>query len=131
VTEIRKAGAARTLAVDGDVDAPYEVEPADGPIAPLLDRATPAPGADHVTVHSGDGLFRASIPLVDVRRGAIVGGRVQIPEAPTNCWNVKDVARLEVTTGPRPDSIAEKEASRAAKAAAAAAGAADEPGAPA
>jgi hypothetical protein len=118
VTEIRKAGALRTLVVDGEVGAPFESEPADGPLAPLLDRAAPLAGADHVTVHSGDGLFRASIPLADVRRGAIVAGRVQIPEAPTNCWNVKDVARLEVTSGPRPDSIAEKEASRAAKAAA-------------
>jgi hypothetical protein len=121
VTEIRKAGAPRTLVVDGEVGAPLEVEPLDGPLAPLLDRAGPLGGADHATVHSGDGLFRASIPLADLRRGAIVAGRVQIPDAPTNCWNVKDVARLEVTTGPRPDSIAEKEASRAAKAAAAAA----------
>jgi hypothetical protein len=119
VTEIRKAGAPRTLVVDGEVHTPLEVEPRDGPLADLLDRAQPSGSADHATVHSGDGLFRASIPLADLRRGAVVAGRVQVPDAPTNCWNVKDVARIEVTTGPRPDSIAEKEASRAAKAQAA------------
>jgi hypothetical protein len=120
VTEIRKAGARRTLVVDGEVAAPLEVEARDGPLADLLDRAQPLGPADHATVHSGDGLFRASIPLADLRRGAVVDGRVQIPDAPTNCWNVKDVVRLEVTSGARPDSIAEKEASRAAKARAAA-----------
>jgi hypothetical protein len=119
VTEIRKATAPRTLVVDGEVGAPLEVESRDGPLADLLDRAQPDPGADHATVHSGDGLFRASIPLAELRRGVVVDGRVQVPDAPTNCWNVKDVVRLEVTTGPRPDSIAEKEARRIAKEAAA------------
>jgi hypothetical protein len=129
VSEIRKATAPRTLVVDGEVGAPLEIESRDGPLADLLDRAQPLGSADHATVHSGDGLFRASIPLADLRRGAVVDGRVQIPDAPTNCWNVKDVARLEVTRGPRPDSIAEKEASRAAKAQAAASASAE--GAPA
>jgi hypothetical protein len=117
VSAIRKAHDVGVLRVDGEVAEPVEVVERDGDLAALLDRARPLPGTDHATVHSGDGLFTASIPLADLRRGAVVEGRVRVPDAPTNCWNVKDVARIEVTTGPRPDSIAEKAARRAGSAA--------------
>lgn len=61
-------------------------------------------GADHALVHAGDGRFRMSIPLDALRRAALVGGRLVVPDAPSRQWHVKDVTRIEVTTGPRPDS---------------------------
>jgi hypothetical protein len=79
----------------------------DGYVAELLDRAQPRAGADHASVMSADGLYSASIPLADLRRGVLSEGRLTIVGGRTLCWNVKDVARIEVTTGARPDSVPE------------------------
>lgn len=76
-----------------------------GPLASLLVLAGPLPGADHATVSSRDGQFRASVPLDWLRRGRLVAGRLEIPGAPTPCWSVKDVVSIEVTVGPRADSV--------------------------
>ena len=105
---IRRAGETADLVVDGEVERAVHVTERDGAVASLLDRARPRAGADHATVHSADGLYRASIPLTDLRRGALTAGRLTIPDGRTHCWDVKDVARIEVTTGPRPDSVPEK-----------------------
>ena len=104
---IRRADAPRALHVDGEVDLPQVTADRSGPIAGLLDAARPQAGTDHATVHSGDGLYTASIPLADLRRGILFDGRLVVPDGRTLCWNVKDVARIEVTTGHRPDSVPE------------------------
>lgn len=105
---IRRADAPDHLVVDGLVSTPLDEPRAAGPLAPLLERA--APSGDHVTVHSGDGLFQASIPL-DVLRTASLSaeGRVELDESPTRCWLVKDVRRIEVTDGRQPDSLPPEE----------------------
>lgn len=102
---LRRAGDPKLLTIDGEVGHRLESSERDGPLAPRLEQAQPVPGADHATVHSGDGLFTASIPLVDLRRSEIVEGRLQVPEPPTRCWLVKDVVRIELTVGRQPDSV--------------------------
>jgi DMSO/TMAO reductase YedYZ molybdopterin-dependent catalytic subunit len=87
------------------------------PAAVLLDGLAPRPGADHVLVESGDGHYRASIPLAELRRGGWLlvgvpagrGGpvRLVVEDGPTLCWNVKHVASLRFTEGPVPDSVPE------------------------
>ncbi len=77
----------------------------DGPLLPLLGLVGPRSGADHATVRSRDGQYRASIPLEWLRKGRLENGRLRIPGAPTKCWHVKDVVEIEVTTGSRPDSV--------------------------
>ena len=109
---IRRADEPRILTIDGEVSQVLESADRDGPVGPLLDSAAPTAGADHGTVHSGDGLFIASIPLGELRQGEIIDGRLQIDDPPTRCWLVKDVVRIELTNGKQPDSIDEKEARR-------------------
>lgn len=98
-----------TLTVDGQVDQPTTLPRPSGTadLAALLDAAHPTAGADHATVHAADGEYTASIPLAELRRATLTAGRLMIPEGRTKCWNVKDVTRIEVTTGPRPDSVPE------------------------
>ena len=93
------------LMIAGAVERPLEIVQRSGPLEALLTLAGPTAGADHATVSSSDRLFRASIPLDAVRRGHLDHGRLRIPDAPTKCWSVKDVVRIEVTVGPRPDSV--------------------------
>ena len=93
------------LMIAGAVARPLELVQRAGPLEPLLSLAEPTEGADHATIWSSDRLFRASIPLDAVRRGHLDHGRLRIPDAPTKCWSVKDVVRIEVTVGPRPDSV--------------------------
>jgi hypothetical protein len=93
------------LVVDGEVAAPLRTRRRTGAVADLLDAARPRPTADHATVHSADGAYRASIPLADLRRGSLAEGRLTVPDGRTLCWNVKDVGRIEVTRGHRPDSV--------------------------
>jgi len=95
------------IVVDGEVDRPVQDGPRSAAVADLLDRAAPRPGADHGTVHAGGDAYRASIPLADLRRGELDGGRLTIPGGRTLCWNVKDVVRIEVTRGKQPDSVPE------------------------
>ncbi len=109
---IRRADEPRNLEIDGEVSQILESADRDGPVGPLLDSAVPTNGADHGTVHSGDGMFTASIPLVDLRRGEIVDGRLHLDDPPTRCWLVKDVVRIELTAGKQPDSVAAKERAR-------------------
>lgn len=101
----QRAGAPRTLTVDGEVSCPQITDDRTGPVAALLDAAAPRPAADHGTVHSGDGLYTASIPLDALRRGELDDGRLRIRDGRTLCWNVKDVARIELTVGHRADSV--------------------------
>lgn len=98
----------RRLTIEGAITQAVECAERDGPLAPLLDAAAPIPEADHATVCSSDGRFTASIPLTVLRRGEIVDGRLLVPDPPTRCWLVKDVVRLEVTVGRRPDSVDER-----------------------
>ena len=105
---IRQAGDPKTITISGAVGRTFTVARRKGPIATLLGDAHPT--GDHATVHSGDGLFNASIPL-DVLRHALVSeeGRLELPNPPTKCWLVKDVRQIEVTDGPQPDSLPEEE----------------------
>ena len=87
------------------------------PVAALLDRVDLGSGADHVTVSSGDGHYRASIPLERLRSGGWLfvgleadrGGplRLIVEDGRTLCWNVKHVVGLHATRGPEPDSVPE------------------------
>lgn len=91
-------------------------------VASLLALAEPAPEATHCTVISAGGDYRASIPLEELAAGgwlaferdgaplpAANGGpfRLTVARGSTLCWNVKDVARLELTTGPVADDVPE------------------------
>ena len=95
------------MVVDGEVAEPRRTPERTGPVTELLRAARPLPGADHATFHSGDGLYRASIPLAELERAELADGRLTVPGGRTQCWNVKDVVRIEVTTGARPDSVPE------------------------
>src|SRR5438034_447046 len=82
---------------DDDVERPRRTAERSGRVADLLRAAKPVPGADHATFHSGDGLYRASIPLEELGRAELEDGRLTVPGGQTKCWNVKDVVRIEVT----------------------------------
>lgn len=105
---IRRAGDPDTITVSGLVANQITVARRSGPLATLLGDARPT--GDHGTVHSGDGLFLASIPL-DVLRHALISdeGRLVLDDAPTKCWLVKDVRRVDVTAGRQPDSLPDEE----------------------
>lgn len=107
-TPIRKAGDPDTITVSGRVANEITVGRRPGPLATLLGDARPT--GDHGTVHSGDGLFQASIPL-DVLRHAMISdeGRLMLDDAPTKCWQVKDVRRIEITDGRQQDSLPAEE----------------------
>ena len=93
------------LVVDGAVARPTTFENRTGEVAQFLAAAEPVDDADHATVvGAGDG-YRASIPLGDLVRGVLDDGRLTVPGGRTLCWNVKDVARIEVTIGPQPDDV--------------------------
>jgi DMSO/TMAO reductase YedYZ molybdopterin-dependent catalytic subunit len=92
------------------------------PLEALLAAADPDRGADHGTVESDDGLYRASIPLRDLRESGWVifetdgaalprdsGGpfRVVIRAGRTLCWNVKSAMLIRLTEGSEPDSVSE------------------------
>jgi DMSO/TMAO reductase YedYZ molybdopterin-dependent catalytic subunit len=76
-----------------------------------------SPDVDHVTVESGDGHYRASIPLHEMRRGGRLllglskdrGGPVRliVEDGRTLCWNVKRVVALRFTQGSEADSVPE------------------------
>ncbi len=101
----RLNGDETTLLLTGAIAHPFEMMQREGPMATLLDFVVPEEGTSHATVRSGDGLFRASIPLEWLRAGRIVGGRLLIPDAPTKCWSVKDVVEIRFTRGPVEDSV--------------------------
>jgi DMSO/TMAO reductase YedYZ molybdopterin-dependent catalytic subunit len=96
-----------SLTVDGEVEAPFTTADRTAALTELLTRARPRPSGDHATVHSGDDGYTASIPLHDLARGSLTDGRLFVEGGRTLCWNVKDVVRIEVTAGPRPDSVPE------------------------
>jgi hypothetical protein len=93
------------LLISGAVEHPLEMVQRSGPLVPLLSLVQPDVAADHATVSSRDGQYRASIPLEWLRRGRLDGGRLHIPDAPTRCWSVKDVVSIQLTVGARPDSV--------------------------
>jgi hypothetical protein len=127
---IRRRGD-RRLEIHGLTRAPTEIDPGDLgrlpgvdpdrfeapalPAASLLEILDIDPAADHVTVESGDGHYRASIPIDELRRGGWLlvgqaedrGGPVRliVEEGRTLCWNVKGVVALRFTIGPEPDSV--------------------------
>ena len=85
----------------------------------LLDIATPTIGADHVTFHSGDGQFAASLHLMEAAETGILiykrdgqplpreaGGpfRLVTPGLGDLCAHVKSVTRIEFTVGPGKDT---------------------------
>lgn len=108
---IRTLGDPDTISVTGEVTTPLTVARRPGPLATLLGDAHPS--GDHVTVHSGDGLFQASIPLDVLRHGQLSAeGRLVLADPPTKCWLVKDVRHLEVTRGRQPDSLPAEERAR-------------------
>ncbi|MFQ5948565.1 MAG: molybdopterin-dependent oxidoreductase [Acidimicrobiia bacterium] len=93
------------------------------PLRSILAASRPLPAADHGTVESDDGHYRASIPLADLEEGGWLifgldgeslprdrGGplRVVVAEGRTLCWNVKGVAALRLTQGREPDSVPER-----------------------
>lgn len=105
---IRTAGDPDTITISGLVDRSFTVERRSGPLATLIGDAHPS--GDHATVHSGDGLFQASIPLATLRHGVLTDdGRLELPRPPTKCWLVKDVRHLEVTDGRQADSLPDEE----------------------
>jgi len=104
-SSVERSTARTVLMIAGAVERPLEVIQRSGPLSALLGLAVPVPGADHATVSSRDGQFRACIPLDVLRSGRLVAGRLRLPDPPTRCWDVKDVARVEVTVGSRPDSV--------------------------
>ena len=86
----------------------------------IIGRAVPVTGATHATIVSADGSYRASIPLEDLAEGGVLafgsgrrhlssvaGGplRLTVVEGTTLCWNVKDVAVIDVTVGAAPDDV--------------------------
>lgn len=105
---IRTAGDPDTITISGLVANEITVGRRSGPLATLLGDARP--GGDHGTVHSGDGLFLASIPL-DVLRHAMISddGRLELDNTPTKCWLVKDVRQIEITDGRQADSLPDEE----------------------
>ena len=100
-----QSGAGTTLLINGAVAHPIEMMQREGPLSSLLNLVQPDEGADHATVSSADGQYRASIPLEWLLKGRIEAGRLRIPAAPTKCWSVKDVVSIELTAGSRPDSV--------------------------
>ena len=105
---IRTAGDPETITISGAVDKTFTVGRRPGPLATLLGDAHPT--GDHATVHSGDGLFRASIPMTVLRHALISDdGRLELPDPPTKCWLVKDVRQIDVTEGRQEDSLPEEE----------------------
>jgi DMSO/TMAO reductase YedYZ molybdopterin-dependent catalytic subunit len=78
--------------------------------------------AAFVTFESGDGLYRASVPLrAALDNGLLLIGttadglpaqsggpvRLVVPDGDTLCWNVKNVTELRVTAEKEPDSVPE------------------------
>jgi len=106
---ILRKGPHHQIAIGGAVHHPIELDRVDGPIGPWLGQAGPRDDADHGTVCSGDGLFTASIPLSVLRGASLADGRLQIDDAPTRCWLVKDVVRIELTQGRVADSLPPEE----------------------
>lgn len=96
-----------TFEIAGAVDRPHVVADRNGVVGDLIDAAAPHEEADHGTVVSAIDGYRASIPLPELRRGVLADGRLTIPDGRTLCWNVKDVVRIEVTTGKEPDDVPE------------------------
>lgn len=93
------------------------------PVAAIVDLADPDGDASHCSVVSSDGLYSASIPLIDLIDGGWLafrlgnkplprasGGpiRLTVTRGRTLCWNVKDVGELRFTADKEPDSLPER-----------------------
>lgn len=102
----------KSIEVGGEVSEAGTIQVSRGPIVAAIDRAGPHEDATHATVVSSDG-YRASIPLEMLRAGGVLsiddaGLRLRVVDGHTLCWNVKDVARIEVTVGKQPDDVPAK-----------------------
>lgn len=95
----------------------------------LLERARPASGARYLNIASRDPSFAVSVPLDEVRGGAVIvyeldgaplapskGGpfRLLVPGHADECVNVKQLARLEVSTTAGRDTRPKDDAEHAA-----------------
>ncbi len=93
------------------------------PVAAIVELAEPDSDASHCSVVSRDGLYSASIPVVDLIDGGWLafrldgkplprdsGGpiRLTVTRGRTLCWNVKDVGELRFTATKEPDSLPER-----------------------
>lgn len=85
----------------------------------ILKESSPLSKADHVTFHSQDGKFAASVPLREaIEKGILIykkgggplpdskGGplRLIVPHGDNACSNVKSVIRIELTAGKGKDT---------------------------
>ncbi len=138
---VRRAGAPIQLSISGEVEHPHdlgldaihqlssvrtghELAPAGRvvPVGALLELAGPAAGAGYATFESGDGHYRASVPLADASGkgwlliGPDAGGldrsaggpmRLIVQDGDTLCWNVKNVVAMRITNEKEPDSVPE------------------------
>ncbi len=98
-----------TFTVRGAVEAPTDYANPPKRVVAILDEVVPLPTATHATVVSVDG-YRASIPLDTLRSGGTFsieahGLRLRVEEGATSCWNVKNVAVIDVTVGKAEDDI--------------------------
>ncbi|MDH3499898.1 MAG: molybdopterin-dependent oxidoreductase [Acidimicrobiia bacterium] len=104
----------------GVVDAPGELGGKALRVGAVLRDAAPTRDAAHVTFVSGDGLYRAAVPIADAAdKGLLlvgsddaglspsVGGpiRLIVPDGDTLCWNVKNVVEMRVTVEKETDSV--------------------------
>jgi hypothetical protein len=107
-----RANTVVSIAVDGEVSESGSFDVSTGSVDEVLTWAGPIEAATHATVVGSDG-YRASIPLPMLHTGgrlAVDEGVVslRVVDGTTLCWNVKRVARIEVSIGKRPDSVPEK-----------------------
>ena len=131
---IRRENTPAGIAVSGLVATPRELslrdlhalaevtDHASGKAVPVGALIDPAPAGRFVSFDSGDGLYRASVPVAEAcNKGLLLVGRssegldpsaggpvrLVVPDGDTLCWNVKNVVELRVTTDKEPDSVPE------------------------
>ncbi len=102
----------QSIEVDGEVRKPGSIGVDTGPVSGVLEGAGPSDGATHATIVGSDG-YRASIPLPTLHaRGMLnVDDRsvdLRVVDGTTLCWNVKSVARIDVSIGKQADDVPEK-----------------------
>jgi hypothetical protein len=102
----------KSIDFDGEVRKPGSIDVDTGLVSGALESAGPSEAATHATVVGSDG-YRASIPLPMLHAGGMlnVDDRtvdLRVVDGTTLCWNVKSVARIEVSIGKQADDVPEK-----------------------
>lgn len=102
----------QSIEFDGEVHKPGSITVSPGPASEMLNNAGPIEAATHVTVVGRDG-YRASIPVEILQTGGVLGVdeegvSLRVVDGATLCWNVKRVARIELTIGKQPDDVPDK-----------------------